>query len=100
MLILSSAFIGTYREGNDLDSAFSVPAVKRLDALSRWENQGGALAQTDPEGLATLGVPPLSNTEMVQLRIRVVALENLLLAFEVTLPCVDERSNCERTKVA
>ncbi len=65
---------------SDSDSAFPVPAGQRLAALSRWENEGGALEQSDPEGLATLGVPPLSNTELVQLRIRVVALENLLLA--------------------
>ena len=65
---------------SDSDSAFPVPAGQRLAALSRWENEGGALGQTDTEGLATLGVPPLSNTELVQLRIRVVALENLLLA--------------------
>ena len=65
---------------SDPDSAFPVPAGQRLAALSRWENEGGALAQTNPEGLASLGDPALSNTELVQLRIRVVALENLLLA--------------------
>ena len=61
-------------------SAFSVPAGQRLAALSRWENEGGALEHANLDGLASLGVPPLSNTELVQLRIRVVALENLLLA--------------------
>ncbi|MEO5883831.1 MAG: hypothetical protein ABIQ06_15545 [Caldimonas sp.] len=62
------------------DSAFPVPAGQRLAALSRWENEGGALEHPYLDGLASLGVPPLSNTELVQLRIRVVALENLLLA--------------------
>jgi hypothetical protein len=65
---------------SDSDAAFSVPAGQRLAALSRWENEGGALEHADLDGLASLGVPPLSNTELVQLRIRVVALENLLLA--------------------
>ena len=46
-------------------SAFSVPAGQRLAALSRWENEGGALEHANLDGLASLGVPPLSNTELV-----------------------------------
>lgn len=62
------------------NSAFTGLSGQRFAALSRWENEGGALEHADLDGLASLGVPPLSNTELVQLRIRVVALENLLLA--------------------
>jgi len=53
-------------------------------ALSRWENEGGAgphgpleswsFSDRQPE------VPQLTNTELVQLRVRVIALENLVTA--------------------
>ena len=52
--------------------------------LSRWDNEGGAEARgtdlvmmsgdTDPRAL------PLKNAELVQLQVRVIALENLLIA--------------------
>jgi len=47
----------------------------RMLALSRWENEGGA-------GLASITVeaPAQSDTEVDQLRIRVIALENLVIA--------------------
>ena len=54
----------------------------RLQALSRWDDEGGA----GPHGAqkptldAELGkVPPLGNAELVQLQIRVIALENLVI---------------------
>ena len=53
-------------------------------ALSRWENEGGAgpdrplerwsFSDGQPE------IPQLTNTELVQLRVRVIALENLVTA--------------------
>lgn len=46
---------------------------QRQAALSRWDNEGGA----QPEQLNT---PDLSNTDLVQLRVRVIALENLVIA--------------------
>lgn len=46
---------------------------QRHNALSRWDNEGGA----QPEQLDT---PELTNTELVQLRVRVIALENLVIA--------------------
>lgn len=46
---------------------------QRQTALSRWDNEGGA----QPEQLNT---PDLSNTDLVQLRVRVIALENLVIA--------------------
>lgn len=56
------------------------PAAQRLLALSRWENEGRALGDRTPDDLAVLEVPPLTNTELVHLRVRVIAAENLLLA--------------------
>ena len=50
-------------------------------SLSRWDNEGGHLLGTgpgQPENLAK-GVP-LTNAELVQLQIRVIALENLVVA--------------------
>lgn len=48
---------------------------RRQLALSRWEDEGGAdLRELLP------GVPDMSNAELVQLRIRVIALENIVIA--------------------
>lgn len=46
---------------------------QRLAALSRWDNEGGA----QPEQIDT---PDLTNAELVQLRVRVIALENMVIA--------------------
>ena len=59
------------------------PTQLRYRALSRWDNEGGA----GPEGLegrsidgnAQSEAPPLTNTELVQLRMRVIALENVVI---------------------
>ncbi|MCD6034269.1 MAG: hypothetical protein K0R63_10 [Rickettsiales bacterium] len=52
-------------------------------ALSRWENEGGAVSLHSQEssisGKIQSEVPQLTNTELVQLRIRVIALENLVI---------------------
>lgn len=50
----------------------------RRRALSRWDDEGGAIASV-PHA-APADVPDLTNTELVQLRIRVIALENMLIA--------------------
>jgi hypothetical protein len=56
---------------------------QRQMALSRWENEGGAvsgrLQEDSVSGEAQSEVPQLTNTELVQLRIRVIALENLVI---------------------
>lgn len=54
------------------------PAELRRRALSRWDNEGGALASM-PHGTHA-DVPDMTNAELVQLRIRVIALENLMIA--------------------
>ncbi len=55
---------------------------QRQMALSRWVNEGGAGPDADvsiPWQLQ-LEAPPLTNTELVQLRIRMIAMENLMIA--------------------
>ena len=64
--------------------------LQRHRALSRWENEGGAGGSQphDPrmpdDGLSD--VPLLTNTELLQLRIRVIALENLVIALLARAP--------------
>lgn len=50
----------------------------RLSALARWDNEGGAIAAMASE--AHTDVPDMTNAELVLLRVRVIALENLLIA--------------------
>ena len=56
----------------------------RQKALSRWDNEGGAGPQGPQTSSMLSGaqadVPPLTNTELVQLRVRVIALENLMIS--------------------
>ena len=63
---------------------FRDPSQQRQMALSRWENEGGAGPRLPHEGLISdevqSEVPQLTNVELVQLRIRVIALENLVIA--------------------
>lgn len=53
-------------------------------ALARWDTEGGAGPDGPQEGIARREVlpdiPPLTNTELVQLRVRVIALENLIIS--------------------
>jgi hypothetical protein len=53
----------------------------RQMALSRWENEGGARTEgsLDFNELQT-NIPQLTNAELVQLRVRMIALENLVIA--------------------
>lgn len=57
---------------------------RRWAALSRWDDEGGAGPCGPQESDRFIGTesrtPALTNTELVQLRIRVIALENLLIA--------------------
>jgi hypothetical protein len=57
---------------------------QRQMALSRWDNEGGAGPCGPQEGRifpeALSEVPELTNVELVQLRVRVIALENLLIS--------------------
>ena len=57
---------------------------QRQAALSRWENEGGAGAWSPPESMVSCelqaGPLPLTDAALVQLQIRVIALENLVIA--------------------
>lgn len=53
-------------------------AVILRRALSRWDEEGGAAAAV-PHELHT-DVPEMTNAELVHLRIRVIALENMMIA--------------------
>lgn len=59
-------------------------------ALARWENEGGAGPGRRHEPLDSGGLrseaPPLTNVELVQLQIRVIALENLVIALLAKAP--------------
>jgi hypothetical protein len=63
---------------------------QRQMALSRWDNEGGAGPGHPQEGLTSgevqSDVPELTNAELVQLRIRVIALENLVIALLAEAP--------------
>lgn len=50
----------------------------RKRALSRWDDEGGAIAPA-PQA-ASLDEHALTNAELVHLRIRVIALENMMIA--------------------
>ena len=61
------------------EQALQVEQIRlRERALARWDNEGGA-EPASPRQTA-LPVPELSNAELVQLRVRVIALENLVIA--------------------
>jgi len=66
------------------------PGQMRFRALSRWDNEGGAIPR-GIEGTLIFGdappeVPLLTNAELVQLRIRVIALENVVIALLAKAP--------------
>jgi hypothetical protein len=68
----------------DSKPELSVSSEERQIALSTWENEGGAGPRGPQEGpisgAAQSEVPELTNAELVQLRIRVIALENVVIS--------------------
>jgi hypothetical protein len=66
------------------------PAQLRQRALSTWDNEGGAPLGGHQESLGSGAgqseVPPLTNAELVQLRVRVIALENLVISLLAQSP--------------
>jgi hypothetical protein len=63
---------------------------QRQAALSSWDNEGGAgpygRQKTPISDEAQSEVPELTNTELVQLRVRVIALENLVISLLAEVP--------------
>lgn len=61
----------------DIQPPKDVEARKR-EALGTWDNEGGAAAPSVQDALPE--IPALGDAEIIQLRIRVIALENLMIA--------------------
>ena len=59
---------------------------QRQQALSRWDNEGGAAGPIVPSEAEKehIAAPEMSNADLVALRVRVIALENLLIALLAT----------------
>lgn len=68
----------------DKKPAFLSPSQQREMALARWDNEGGAVPghrQDAPIWSDEQSeVPELTNAELVRLRVRVIALENLMIS--------------------
>src|SRR6476659_2250558 len=65
------------------------PSPRRQAALSRWDNEGGAgpsHRESLTSGEVQSDVPELTNAELVQLRVRVIALENLVISLLAEAP--------------
>lgn len=63
------------------NSESSSEAIQRQRALARWDNEGGAVA---PAADSETPTPEMSNADLVALRVRVIALENLLISLLAT----------------
>ena len=61
-------------------------ATLRQQALSRWDSEGGApSAEVTPDAAEQqIPTPDMSNADLVALRVRVIALENLLISLLAT----------------
>jgi len=61
--------------------------VLRQRALARWENEGGKTRALDSPGIGNVEhaqIPELTNAELVALRVRVIAMENVLISLLAT----------------
>ena len=75
-------------------------AVLRTSALARWDNEGGALSHPVPVKAPHVDVVHhLSDQEMVCLRSRVIALENVVIAMLALAakPNEDERHEIDES---
>jgi hypothetical protein len=67
------------------NSGYSNEAIRRQEALSRWDNEGGAgPGQVLEADKGQITEPEMSNADLVALRVRVIALENLLISLLAT----------------
>jgi hypothetical protein len=83
--LIQTIFERTHRMPRQ-NSDFSSDSVQRQRALSRWDNEGGAGPADSDTGrlLDEPSIPELTNAELVALRVRVIALENLMIALLAT----------------
>ena len=80
-------FEGTYRMSRQSSDSPNDP-ILRQSALSRWDDEGGAIPANPNTVPASdeqqTAIPELTNTELVALRVRVIALENLMISLLAT----------------
>jgi len=74
----------------DTDPNVANPIPQQQWALSTWDTEGGAgpCGPQEEPGIKLLPpqIPDLTNAELVQLRVRVIALENLVIALLAGAP--------------
>lgn len=71
----------------DKNSDILTKANLLAQALARWENEGGDTPPIDficEEGAEQTPISEMSNVEIVALRVRLIALENVLISLLVT----------------
>ena len=68
------------------NSDASSQSIQRQQALSRWDNEGGAAGPiaAPPADQEQVSAPEMSNADLVALRVRVIALENSLISLLAT----------------
>lgn len=78
--------VKTFEGASMIDTKPDVPnpSQQRQRALSRWDNEGGA-GPLGPQNSVVSGgaqsqIAELTNADLVQLRVRMIALENLAIA--------------------
>lgn len=68
----------------EINQENSSNSEQRADALSSWDNEGGAGPRISQEGIGSKkeqsDLPPLTELEIMHFRVRVIALENLVVA--------------------
>lgn len=63
------------------DNGFDPARAKTLQrAVMRWENEGGARGDRDPDTLRATIVGKVGDAEAVNIRVRLIALENIVVA--------------------
>ena len=60
-----------------IDDPSAVESAGRQRPLSQWDNEGGAIAT--PVRVLPDDLPELTNAELVHMRVRLIALENLMI---------------------
>lgn len=80
------------RQTSELSSEMSL----RQRALARWENEGGKALPTAPT--VEFDIPEMTNAEIVALRVRVIALENIVISLLSTAS--DEQLHLAREMAA
>lgn len=63
------------------NNGFDPARAKTLDrAVTRWENEGGASGDPNPDSLPATIVGKVGDAEAVNIRVRLIALENIVVA--------------------